>query len=78
MLDMGWRTMLDMGWRTIMVGLVFLLDLVVLAGLVWAEFADVSARRAATERDEMPTAADHPSSVRVPAPSRDAHVRRGR
>jgi len=61
----------DIEWRSIAVGLVFLVDLVVFADLIRAEFSDGRARRVAGERGQVqivrdggPTAAS-PKGVRT-------------
>jgi hypothetical protein len=59
--------MWDIGWRIIVVGLVFLLDFVFFAGLVWAEFVDVRARWAAIDRRPVLTVRDRGRTAASPA-----------
>jgi hypothetical protein len=58
--------MWDIGWRSIAVGFVFLLDLVVLADLVRAEFSEGRARRVAIERGQVPTVSDRGPTAASP------------
>lgn len=52
--------MWNMGWKSIARGLILLLDIIVFADLVRAEFAYARARRGATKHRQLPTAEYHP------------------
>lgn len=53
--------MWDIGWKNIAGGLILLLDIIVFADLVRAEFACARAGRSATKHRQLPTSEDDPT-----------------